>query len=129
LDNLKGSSKMARKTVPARPKKTPKAPVSDTVVDNDAPAVDPNLLKKPDLLDQVVSRTNLKKRDVKPAVEAALAVIGEALRKGNELALPPLGKVRLVKTKELDGGACVMTLKLRTAKHAAVAAVQTSDDD
>ena len=76
-----------------------------------------------------MARTNLKKRDVKPAVEAALAVIGEALRAGNELALPPLGKVRLVKTKELDGGAAVMTLKLRIPKNATVAAIKADDDN
>lgn len=92
----------------------------------DASEATPNLLKKPDLLDAVVARTNLKKRDVKPAVEAALAVIGDALRDGHDLALPPLGKVRLVRTKDLDGGAAVMTLKLRMAKNASVAA--TVDD-
>lgn len=87
------------------------------------------LIKKPQLLDQVVTRTNLKKRDVKPAVEAALAVMREALQNGAELNLPPLGKVRLVKTKELEGGASVMTLKLRTPKHAAFANQQTDVSD
>ena len=76
-------------------------------------------MKKPALLDAVVARTNLKKRDVKPAVEAALAVIVEALENGEELNLPPMGKLRVVKTKELDNGVQVMTLKLRTMKTAA----------
>lgn len=119
---------MVRKPTTA-PKKSAKTTVSEPAVATPVPEVDPNLLKKPDLLDQVVARTNLKKRDVKPAVEAALAVIGEALRAGNQLALPPLGKVRLVKTKELGGGAAVMTLKLRTARHAAVAALVADTDD
>lgn len=100
---------------PATPKAAAPAPVSV------------KLIKKPDLLDEVVARTNLKKRDVKPAVEAALAVIGEALRDGADLALPPLGKLRSVKTKELEDGASVITLKLRTAKHAAVAATKSDD--
>ena len=85
-------------------------------------------LKKPDLLDQVVARTNLKKRDVKPAVEAALALMGDALRDGVELNLPPLGKVRVVKSKDLDGGATVVTLKLRTPKNASVAAHQVDEE-
>jgi nucleoid DNA-binding protein len=85
-------------------------------------------LKKPELLDAVVARTNLKKRDVKPAVEAALAVLGEALRGGAVVNLPPLGKLRVVKTKPLDGGAAVVTLKLRTPKDATVAAKAVSDD-
>jgi len=32
-----------------------------------------------------------------------------------------LGKLRVVKSKSLDGGAAVVTLKLRTPKNAAVA--------
>lgn len=88
-------------------------------------------LKKAQVLERVVTRTNLKKRDVKPAVEAALAVIGESLREGSELNLPPLGKIRVVKSKELADGAAVLTLKLRLPKNAAVAATGTSapDDD
>jgi nucleoid DNA-binding protein len=103
---------MARK---ATPPKTPAAVTPEPEV------IEVQLIKKPELLDQVVARTNLKKRDVKPAVEAALAVIRETLQDGAELNLPPLGKIRLVKAKELDGGASVMTLKLRTPKHASFA--------
>lgn len=77
------------------------------------------LMKKPELLDAVVARTNLKKRDVKPAVEAALAVISEALVRGDDVNLPPMGKLRVVKSKPLDAGAHVLTLKLRTMKTAA----------
>ena len=63
----------------------------------------PAPMKKPQLLDEVVARTNLKKRDAKPAVEAALAVIAEALARGEELNLPPLGKLRVVKSKDFLG--------------------------
>lgn len=76
-------------------------------------------MKKPELLDAVVARTNLKKRDVKPAVEAALAVIGDALARGEQVNLPPMGKLRVIKAKELGDGAQVLTLKLRTSKNAA----------
>ena len=107
---------------------TPKAPTPVDVTPEPV-ADEAQVMKKPDLLDKVVARTNLKKRDVKPAVEAAFAVIREALQDGSELSLPPLGKVRLVKSKPLDGGAEVMTLKLRTPKHAAAAAVSMNDDD
>ncbi len=89
-------------------------------------------LKKPDLLDQVVGRTSLKKRDVKPAVEAALAVIAEALVRGDEVILPPMGKMRVVKSKELGDGAQVLTLKLRTPKNASYqpqASLADDDDD
>ncbi|MEL7180061.1 MAG: HU family DNA-binding protein [Pseudomonadota bacterium] len=92
-----------------------------------APAIETRLVKKPELLDEVVARTNLKKRDVKPAVEAAFAVLAEALRDGAQVNVPPLGKLRVVKAKALDGGADVITLKLRTPKHAAKAAVMQDD--
>lgn len=92
-----------------------------------AQAESAQVLKKPDLLDQVVARTSLKKRDVKPAVEAAMAVIADALREGTEVNLPPLGKLRVVKSKPLDGGAAVLTLKLRLPKNAAVAAASKAE--
>lgn len=91
------------------------------------PADEPRLIKKPELLEAVVARTGLKKRDVKPAVEAALAVLGDALREGAEVNLPPLGKLRVVKTRALDGGAVAMTLKLRTPKNATHAIVSNDD--
>ena len=82
--------------------------------------VDVEQMKKPALLDAVVARTNLKKRDVKPAVEAALAVIGDALANGEQVNLPPLGKLRVIKAKELGDGAQAITLMLRTPKNAAI---------
>ncbi|MGJ8623772.1 MAG: HU family DNA-binding protein [Yoonia sp.] len=112
---------MARKTTA---KETPKD-TKPAAADIDLPET--TVIKKPDLLDQVVARTNLKKRDVKPAVEAALAVIEEALRDGAEMNLPPLGKLRVVKAKPLQNGAQILTLKLRTPKNAA-AAVDDADN-
>ncbi len=79
-------------------------------------------LKKPEFLERVIARTDVKKRDAKPAIETALAVLGEALAAGEDVNLPPLGKLRVVRSKDLDGGAQVMTLKLRTQKDATRAA-------
>ncbi len=77
------------------------------------------MLKKPEFIDRAVARTEVKKRDAKPAIEAALAVLAEALENGEELNLPPMGKMRVVKTKDIGEGAVVMTLKLRTMKDGA----------
>ena len=112
---------MARKTTAkttAAKAKTAKAASTPKT----APQAEPKVIKKPDLLDQVVGRTNLKKRDVKPAVEAAFALIADALRDGAEVNVPPLGKVRVVKSKDIGDGAAVLTLKLRTPKNASAAA-------
>jgi nucleoid DNA-binding protein len=80
------------------------------------------MIKKPEFLERVVARTDVKKRDAKPAIEAAFAVLIEALAEGEDLNLPPLGKLRVVRSKDLEGGAQVMTLKLRTPKDASRAA-------
>lgn len=79
----------------------------------------PAPLKKPDLLDQLATRSGLKKRDAKLALDATLALIGEALARGEDLILPPLGRVRVVKAKDLGKGAQLLTLKLRSGKDAA----------
>lgn len=91
----------------------------------DDPTTAAAVLKKPDFLDRAVARTNTKKRDAKPVIEAALAVLGEALLAGEDVSLPPLGKLRVVRHKDLGDGAAVLTLKLRTPKHAARAAGET----
>lgn len=86
------------------------------------------MIKKPEFIERAVARTEVKKREAKPAIEAALAVLAEALLKGEELNLPPMGKLRVVKAKELGEGAQVLTLKLRTMKDGAGLGAQPSDN-
>lgn len=69
-------------------------------------------MRKPELIERVVLRSGIKKRDAKPAVEAALAVLGEALSEGEVLQLPPLGKLRVTRTVEQDEGE-VLVCRLR----------------
>lgn len=74
------------------------------------------VLKKAELLEKVVTQTGVKKRDAKVVIEATLASIADALTDSTEVNLPPLGKIRPVKSKEINQGAKVLTLKLRTMK-------------
>ncbi|MGR3272296.1 HU family DNA-binding protein [Thalassococcus profundi] len=69
-------------------------------------------MKKKDLVDAVVARSGVKKRDAKPAVEAALAILGDALSEGRDLNLAPMGKVMVKKQKKISQGS-VLTLRLR----------------
>lgn len=69
-------------------------------------------MRKTDLIDRVVLRSGVKKKDAKPAVEAALAVLGEALSDGEVLQLPPMGKLRVTRTVEQESGE-VLVCKLR----------------
>ncbi len=75
-------------------------------------------MKKPDLIDRVVARTGMKKKDVKPVVEAAMAILGDALEGGREVNFPELGKVKVNREKEL-ANAKVIICKLRRNKPAA----------
>jgi hypothetical protein len=80
-------------------------------------------LKLRDLIDSVATATGGKKPDVKKTVEATLAALAEALANGKALTIPPLGKLRVVKTK-----GPVLTLKLRRAEGAKAAGLALADD-
>ncbi|WP_457648805.1 HU family DNA-binding protein [Profundibacter sp.] len=76
------------------------------------PAVSAPVLRKKELIERVVERSGVKKKDAKPTIEAMLAVLGEALAAGEELNLQPLGKVMVKKTKEL-ANAKMMVCRIR----------------
>ena len=68
--------------------------------------------KVKDLLDAVATATGGKKRDVKQIVDATLAELATALKRGADLNLPPLGRARVAKAADREGTA-ILTLKLR----------------
>ncbi len=72
------------------------------------------MLKLPGLVDAVASALGGKKKDAKLAVEVTLAELAAALRRGDGLMLPPLGRARVVKSAEKDGSS-TLTVKLRLA--------------
>ena len=95
------------------PKATTAAPA---VVETLAPVVVSNELRKKELFELVVARSGRKKKDVKPIVEAMLAVLGDALAEQREMQLPPLGKLKVQRGKELaDGRALVLKLRQKTS--------------
>lgn len=109
-------------TKPAAKKKAP-APVAAPEPAAAAPMVAPHVvssatptvmteMRKEQLLDEVAKRSGAKRKDVKPIVEAALEVMGEALGEGQELNLKPLGKVKIARTKQVANGR-VINLRLR----------------
>lgn len=96
----------------AAPEPTAAAPkVAPVVVTSAAPTVMTEM-RKEQLLDEVAKRSGAKRKDVKPIVEAALEVMGEALGDGQELNLKPLGKVKIARTKQVANGR-VINLRLR----------------
>ncbi|PIE12527.1 MAG: DNA-binding protein [Rhodobacterales bacterium] len=70
------------------------------------------VLRKKALIDEVTQRAGIKRRDAKPAVDAVLAILGEALVEGRELNLPPMGKIKIRKTKKVSNGT-IMQARIR----------------
>lgn len=107
--------KSAQKSTAARsrspkPKTAPEVPPTDLTPASpaaDQPAeVRPagRMLKVKDLVEAVQARTTGKKKETRATVEATLAVIGEALGKGQDLNLPPLGRAKVGRHKEAGNG-------------------------
>ena len=59
-------------------------------------------------MDRAIERSGVRKSDAKAAVEATLAVLAEALTKGEELVLPPLGKIKVTREKANPRGRILM---------------------
>ncbi len=91
------------------------------IVDPVEPLVSQPELKKPELVDKAVEMSGIKKRFAKPAIEAALAILGEALKEGRDLNLQPLGKVMAKNTKETGSGT-VINARIRQSKRVAAEA-------
>lgn len=127
IENAKTSSKHAAKT-PVKTTaakavaKSPAVPTSPktTIVETATPVAAGMPIKKPELIDRVMAETGMKKKDVKPVVEAMLAVMGRTLAGGEEITAPPLGKVMIKREKDLPK-AKVLTVKIRIPKDDAAA--------
>ena len=92
------------------PRETPPADESEPETAPAEVRVRP-ILRRKTFVDRVVGRSGQKKGPAKDVIDATLAVLGEALEAGEELNLPPFGKVRLVKEKA-NGSARVLTVRL-----------------
>ena len=111
----------------------PVAPeASDAVLPNVVMVSEPVLaesdLKKRELIDLVVERSGVRKKDAKPVVEAMLAVLGEALSEGREMNLQPLGKLRINRVEEKGNGR-VIVCKLRQSTAVTQAAGPDPEND
>ena len=117
--------KPARSAKPGKKKPVAEAAPkpAPTLVESPETAEKVAAMKLKDLIEGVAAATGGKKPEVKAVVAATLAAMGEALAAGKALALPPLGKLRVVKAKGPS-----LTLKLRRAEAASAAALALADD-
>lgn len=72
-------------------------------------------MKKQELIDKVLNKGDIKKKYAKPVVEAVLEVLGEALAEGRELNLPPLGKIKINRVRDVANARIIVT-KIRQSK-------------
>ncbi|OSQ60256.1 DNA-binding protein [Marivita cryptomonadis] len=79
---------------------------------NETPKITGPELKKKELIDTIVARSGVKKREVKPVVDAMLAVLGETIADGRELNLAPMGKLKITRMKKTTK-AHIITTRLR----------------
>jgi len=120
---------------PAKPARPAKAPLAEKPAAAKAAAAKPEArpkgaeqakagtLKLRDLVDAVATATGTRKPAAKTSVEAVLAALGDALKSGSVLVLPPLGKLRVAKT-----AGTTLTLKLRLADAPKAGAKPLADD-
>ncbi|AJE47629.1 HU family DNA-binding protein [Celeribacter indicus] len=87
-------------STPAAPVEAPKATV---------------VMKKKEMIAKVAEASGVKRGDAKKAMEATLALLGEALQSGQKLDLPPLGKLSIKNQRESSGAHIIVT-KLRRPK-------------
>ena len=105
---------------PKSARKPRKAPAPARPAAPPAAAAAAETLSRKALFDRVSTAVGGKKGTVKDIVEATLQVLGDALRAGESLNLPPLGKARVAKAGAMaaDGKPAAMTIKLRAATAA-----------
>lgn len=74
-------------------------------------------LKKKELIETVVLRSGVRKKYAKPAVEAMIDILGEAIGQGRDLNLQPLGKITRKRTKDTPNARVTMA-RIRQSKAA-----------
>ncbi len=58
------------------------------------------MIKKKEIVEHVAASTHLNKRDARECLETAFAFLHERLSDGEEIQVPPLGKIRVIVQNE-----------------------------
>ncbi|MTH80081.1 HU family DNA-binding protein [Paracoccus aestuariivivens] len=73
------------------------------------------VLQKRQLIARIAHRVGRRNAEVRDVVEATLTELGDAISAGQTLALPPLGRARISRQKDVSGTE-VVVLRLRRRK-------------
>lgn len=85
-------------------------------------------VRKKEFMARVSDATGKTRAEVAAVVEATLEQLGLAFGNGETLALPPFGKARVSRQKDIQGGE-VLVLRLRRKVTDATAAGAPDEDD
>ena len=126
------SSASKASTIPRKGTEAPATPMAAApkpvvVAETAAETALPDL-KRQELLAQVVARSEVKKKYAKPVLEAALALIGEALAEGRDLNLSPMGKVKINRTRQMANGRVIVARIRQVAPRGAEAGMADDKD-
>ncbi len=86
-------------------------------------------LRKKDLVDAVAKSTGAKKKVTKDVVDAVLAELSEAIGRGDDLVLPPLGRGRVMRQRGSEVGEVFVLRFRRGAAKAGAAEGEEGDAD
>jgi DNA-binding protein HU-alpha len=100
---------------------------SAVLVGSPQPVVAGPVMRKRELINAVVAKSGIKKKDAKPVIEAMLSVLGSALQDGRELNLQPMGKVKVNREKKLAEGK-VLIARIRQARDLPTSEVASVED-
>ncbi|SFR48205.1 HU family DNA-binding protein [Litoreibacter janthinus] len=104
--------KAAAKTAPKATVVSTKSVNPDVSITADAPE-----WTKKEMVARMVAKSGMKKGDARRALEATMDALADALREGNNLSLPPLGKIKIARTKDTPNGKMVvLRAKLKEPK-------------
>lgn len=116
----KSTAKAAAKSAPPTPPGTAAARAPKTAAaaggalspatSDAAPSTD--RARRGDLLDAMAERTTMRRAELKEVMDLMLEEIGRLVDAGDEVVLPPLGKLTVKKRVPRDGGA-MLTVKLK----------------
>ena len=87
--------------------KTAEPQTSQTATPAGAKPDAPELTKK-EMVERMVAASGMKKGDARRALEASMEAVAQALREGYNLSLPPLGKIKIARTKDTPNGKMVV---------------------
>lgn len=123
----KSTSSSSAPTKSVKPKITKPTPVATKPAPTSAQAADPAMsasqmssvvdteLKRKELVELVAEKAGLQKSKVKPAVEAMIAVLGDAIAEGRTVNLQPMGRMVRKRRKDVPN-ATVSIVRIRQSK-------------